>query len=109
MTLHVEKVHGKFRDIMESVDRLRAFSSVSREAFLSERDQQDVASCRLIVATEAAIDLCLHVAAKKLNKVPEDYAGCFKLLGDAGIIDKDLSNRLSRMARFRNLSISIGR
>jgi len=105
MTLNIEKVYGKFRDITESIERLRGFREVSSKGFLDDRDKQDIASFRLIVATEAAIDLCLHVAAKKLNKVPEEYAGCFKLLGDAGIVDKNLSDRLSKMARFRNLLV----
>ncbi len=105
MTLDVDKVYAKFRDITESIERLRAFGNVSSEEFLRNRDKQDVASFRLIVATEAAIDLCLHVAAKKLNKVPEEYAACFKLLADSELIDRDLSGRMAKMARFRNLLV----
>lgn len=105
MTLHVEKVYAKFRDITESIERLKAFKDVSSEAFLSDRDKQDIASFRLIVATEAAIDLCLHVSAKRLGKVAEEYAACFQLLADHGLVDKALASRLARMARFRNLLV----
>jgi uncharacterized protein YutE (UPF0331/DUF86 family) len=59
----------------------------------------------LLVAIEAALGLCYHVSAKQLKKVPEEYAECFAILSDAQIIPKDLSEKLQRMARFRNLLV----
>jgi len=103
--LNTDKIYSKFRDIRESIDRLTAFRDIPLGEFLNDRDKQDIASFRLIVATEAAIDMCLHIAAKVFKKVPEEYAGCFKLLCDHGLIDLDLYNRLARMARFRNLLV----
>jgi uncharacterized protein YutE (UPF0331/DUF86 family) len=103
--LNNDKIYSKFRDIRESIERLTAFKDISLEAFLHDRDKQDIASFRLIVATEAAIDMCLHIAAAVFKQVPEEYAGCFRLLYDNGLIDLNVSNRLSRMARFRNLLV----
>jgi uncharacterized protein YutE (UPF0331/DUF86 family) len=105
MTLDVDKLYAKFRDISESVGRLRAFAEVPLEVFLADQDKRDVASFRLIVATEAAIDLCLHIAAKRLGKVAEEYAACFQLLADDRVIERDLADRLGKMARFRNLLV----
>ena len=64
-----------------------------------------IASYRLLIAIEAALNLCYHVAAKRLKKVPEEYAECFAILSDAGIIPVDLSERLQKTARFRNLLV----
>lgn len=100
-----DKLYSKFRDIRESTERLAAFKHIPLDEFLKDRDKQDVASFRLIVATEAAIDVCLHIAAKVLKKVPEEYAGCFQLLGDNEVIDRELATQLVRMARFRNLLV----
>ena len=75
------------------------------EEFVKDRDKQDIASFRLIVAAEAAIDVCLHAASRLLKKVPEHYAGCFELLAENNLIDRDLSSRLVKMARFRNLLV----
>ena len=105
MEVNIDKIYAKFRDIRESVERLKRFQAMPLDEFLNDRDQQDIASFRLVVATEAAIDACLHVAAKVLMEVPEEYAGCFKLLGDNELIDRELSLRLVRMARFRNLLV----
>jgi uncharacterized protein YutE (UPF0331/DUF86 family) len=103
--LNIEKIYAKFRDISVSVARLKQFREISVEKFLSDQDKLDIASFRLIVAIEAAIDICLHISAKLLRRVPEDYAGCFRLLGDHGLIDSELADRLSLMARFRNLLV----
>jgi len=75
--LDIEKMFGKFRDINDSVNRLKALRAIPLEEFLRDRDKQDIASFRLIVATEAAIDICLHAASRLLKKVPEHYAACF--------------------------------
>ena len=102
---NIDKLYTKFRDIRDSVERLRLLGNISLDEFLRDRDKQDIASFRLIVATEAAIDTCLHVAAKVLKEVPEEYAGCFQLLSDHDLIDRELSLRLAKMARIRNLLV----
>jgi uncharacterized protein YutE (UPF0331/DUF86 family) len=45
------------------------------------------------------------VAAKRLKKVPEEYAECFAILAEAAIIPQELSESLQKMARFRNLLV----
>jgi len=103
--LDIEKMYVKFRDITDSVERLKVFRDIPLEEFVKDRDKQDIASFRLIVAAEAAIDICLHAASRLLKKVPEHYAGCFELLAENNLIDRDLSSRLVKMARFRNLLV----
>jgi uncharacterized protein YutE (UPF0331/DUF86 family) len=105
MALNLDKLYAKFRDIEESVARLRQFGKISQEEFLADRDNLDIASFRLIVATEAAIDTCLHISAKLLKLVPADYTACFYLLAEHGLINDDLAARLAKMARFRNILI----
>jgi uncharacterized protein YutE (UPF0331/DUF86 family) len=51
------------------------------------------------------LGLCCHIAARHLKKVPQEYAECFGILADAGIISTDLSENLQKMARFRNLLV----
>jgi len=72
---------------------------------LNDRDEQDIASYKLLITIEAALNVCYHVAAKRLKKVPEEYTECFEILSDAGIIPIDLSERLQKTAPFRNLLV----
>jgi uncharacterized protein YutE (UPF0331/DUF86 family) len=54
---------------------------------------------------EAALSLCYHWTARRLQKTPEDYAACFALIAEAGLISQPLAERLQQMARFRNLLV----
>lgn len=105
MILNQDLIRARCQEIEESLDRLGRIKEKSKEVFLRDPDLQDIACYRLLVAIEAALGLCYHVSAKHLKKVPEDYAGCFALLEEAGIIPADLSGSLQRMARFRNLLV----
>lgn len=104
-----------------NVDRLRELSGHLRnayrqlhdigeqgaEAFLGEARTINSAKYLLIVATEAALDICNHLAAKKGGRSPEDYADCMMILGELGVLEQDLKVRMSKMARFRNLLVHL--
>ena len=105
MTLNPDLVRTRCAEIEESVSRLERFRSMSREGFLADQDALDIACYRLLVAIEAALALCFHVSAKRLRRVPEEYAECFGILRDAGILTADLAGHLQQMARFRNLLV----
>ena len=94
MTLNPDVVRARCSEIEESVQRLEALAVVPLADFLADRDVQDIASYRLLVAIEAALALCYHVSSRRLRRTPEDYAGCFALLGDAGILEPALTERL---------------
>jgi uncharacterized protein YutE (UPF0331/DUF86 family) len=87
------------------VSRLERFQGLTRDAFLADRDSLDIACYRLLVAIEAALALCYHISAKRLRRVPEEYAECFSILHEAGILPADLAGRLQQMTKFRNLLI----
>ena len=107
MTLNPDLVRARCNEIEESVQRLEALANTPLGDFLADRDARDVACYRLLVAIEAALALCYHVSARRLRKTPEDYAGCFAVLGEAGVLAPDLTERLQRMARFRNLLVHV--
>lgn len=105
MSLNSALLQERFDDILQSIERLEPLRQMSREAFLADQDARDLASYRLLVAIEAALQICFHVSAQRLRRAPESYADCFSVLGEAGLIPLPLSEKLQRMARFRNLLI----
>ena len=107
MTLNPDLVRARCADIEEAVGRLERFGSMPVEEFRSNRDLTDAACYRLLVAIEAALGLCYHVSAKHLRKVPEQFADCFRTLGEAGVVPADLAERLQAMARFRNILVHL--
>ena len=98
-------MRSRCQEIMDSVERIRKIKTLPLEVFLKDQDQQDIGCYRLQIAIEAALSLCYHITAKELRKVPDEYAQCFVLLEEAGIITADLSGNLQKMARFRNLLV----
>lgn len=62
---------------------------------------------RLIVAIDAAVSICNHIASRLSTKAPESYSKCFEILCDLKIISKALSKKLAAMARFRNLLVHL--
>ncbi len=105
MTLNPDLIRARCAEIDASLSRLEALRPLSRDTFLSSQDTLDIACYRLLIAIEAALAVCFHVSAKRLHQVPDEYAGCFSSLEQAGLIAPDLSTRLQQMARFRNLLV----
>jgi uncharacterized protein YutE (UPF0331/DUF86 family) len=107
MSLNADLVRSRYTEIEDSVQRLERFQALTKEQFQADQDTLDIACYRLLVAIEAALALCYHVAAKRLRKIPEEYAECFEVLCQAGLISGDLADRLQQMARFRNLLVHV--
>lgn len=105
MILNRDLIQKRCQDISDSLERLEKFKKVSKDEFLENKDSQDIVSYRLLVAIEAALNLCYHVSAKKLKKIPGEYGECFIILADAEIISRELSGELKKMARFRNMLV----
>ena len=105
MKLNQEIVRTRCQEIAESLERLNSIKKEGKRRFLEDQDLQDVACYRFLVAIEAALNLCYHIAAKQLKKVPDEYAQCFQVLEEAKIIPSRLSKKLQKMARFRNLLV----
>ncbi len=105
MILNQELILTRCQEIEDSLERIKRIREMTKEEFLKDKDAQDIACYRLLIGIESALNLCYHISAKYLKKVPEEYAECFIILSDAGIIPESLSENLQKMARFRNLLV----
>ena len=56
-------------------------------------------------ACEAAIDMAMHVVAKRRLGVPQDARSAFELLAVERVIDRELAERLKLMVGFRNIAL----
>lgn len=100
----LRELAGHLRD---AVRQLRELAGIPRAVFLADSRAINSAKYLLIVAAEAALDICNHLAARRGARSPEDYADCMTVLAEIGVIDSDLKVRLVRMARFRNLLVHL--
>src|SRR3989441_9832395 len=93
--------------LRDAIRQLRELGQSPRELFVADPRTTNSAKYLLIVATEAALDICNHLAARRGGRSPEDYADCMAIMAEIGVIDEDLKIRLMRMARFRNLLVHV--
>lgn len=56
-------------------------------------------------ACQAAIDSAMHVIASQKLGIPKNSADAFTLLHRAGILTKELTERLKAMTGFRNIAV----
>lgn len=105
--VNLDLLRGRAGEIREALQQLSPYARLSREEFCSNEERTAAAKYRLIVAIEAAISICNHLCSRVARKAPESFADCFNILGKEGIISETLSQRLAKMARFRNLVIHL--
>lgn len=97
-----EKMTKLLSELNTSVRRLRQLSNLPQEAFISDPDKVGSAKYHFIVAIEACIDMCNHVIARNALRVPDDYADTFKVMAEAGALEREFAQELRSMAKFRN-------
>lgn len=103
--IDLARVRQKAADIRGAVATLRALAARSEQDFIADDLAVSAAKYKLLVAMEAALDLCNHVCAKRLAKAPGSYADCFRLLADGGVLSEETARQMIPMARFRNLLV----
>lgn len=105
--VNLDRVRALAGYLRDAVRQLREVAAMPREAFLGDPRTLNSAKYLLIVATEAVLDVCNHLAARRGGRSPEDYADCVAILAEIGAIDDELKGRLMKMARFRNLLVHL--
>jgi len=89
-------------ELRKSVGRLRELGAISRDAFMKDPDKIAAAKYHLIVAVESATDLCNHLIARNMYRIPNDYEDTFRVMGEAGALSPKLVAELGEMAQLRN-------
>lgn len=105
--VNVDRLRELAGHLRNACRQLRDIGDQGERAFLGDDKTINGAKYLLIVATEAALDICNHLAAKKGGRSPEDYADCMTILGELGVLNQNLKVRMSNMARFRNLLVHV--
>lgn len=85
-----------------SVARLQELSSLPKDQFLNDSDKIGSSKYYFIVAIESCIDMANHIISQNGYRAPEDYSDTFTVMEEAGAIEKEFSNVLGQMAKFRN-------
>ncbi len=102
-----DKIAKLVSELRRAVVRMDNLRNLGVETFITDPDKTGSAKYNLIVAIEAAIDICNHIISQNAFRVPEDYADTFQVLSEHGAFDNEFSRNLKEMARFRNRLIHL--
>ena len=105
MGFDLDKIKKGTADIRAAVDKIRGLVSAPDQAFWA--DERNILSVErlMLIILEAVGNLSLHVLAKKFKKSADAPAECIELLAAENIFNEDLSGRLRRAMRFRNILV----
>ena len=92
----------KLQRLREQVDLTRSRRPEMVETLSSDLLLRDALSLALLVAIQAAVDIAYHLAADEGWGVPGSHAAAFGLLADHGVVERELADALTGVARVRN-------
>ncbi len=105
-SINRERIIELMNEVEKALYKLRKLRNIEENEFFSDFKNIDAAKYNFILAIEACIDICNHIVAKLAKRIPKDYADCFKILNEIGLIkDQEFVYRLMNMARFRNILV----
>lgn len=67
--------------------------------------RQDAIILNVLRACEASIDAAMHVIRQRRLGLPQESRDAFRLLEEAGLLTKELSNEMQKMVGFRNIAV----
>ena len=107
MKVNTDLILKRIEEIEESINKLKNYTSVSKEEFLKDKKNVDATKYQIIRAFEASFSICNHLCAKVLRKSPATYSECFELLAENKIIPNNLGKKFANIAKFRNIIIHL--
>ena len=95
----------KLADLEQYVDQMSEFQAVTVDEYRRDWKTQRIVERTLQMAIEGCLDVANHVVADLQLRVASTYAEIFDVLGDAGLLERNLREAMIRMARFRNILV----
>ncbi|HCI04762.1 TPA: DUF86 domain-containing protein [Patescibacteria group bacterium] len=102
MDLDKDKIKQRFAEINEAVASAKELPLSDDNEFWNRKSNIAALKYYLLQAIEAVGGVCVHVAAKKLNKGVSGFGECFELLGEEKILNNGLAQKMKKMSKFRN-------
>jgi uncharacterized protein YutE (UPF0331/DUF86 family) len=102
-----QKLSSRLNALESYLAELRSFQAYPREQFIQQPALHHLAERYLHLACEAVLDIAQHVIADQGYTQATSYRNAVEVLGDEGMIDSDLSERLKRWMGFRNILVHL--
>jgi len=98
-------ISRKIAELDTYLKQIKEYEKISPSEYKREWKTQRVVERTLHMMIELCIDIANHIISDKNLRTPTSYADTFSVLMEEGIINKSLSMRLEKMAKFRNIIV----
>jgi len=103
--INLEKIKTLEKDLLNTISEIKSIITIGEEVFVKEPKEIYALRYLLIEAVEAMANICNHFLTRMAGQVPKGYPDCFEKLSEAGIITKELGEKLKKLASLRNILI----
>lgn len=106
MQINHDKFMSRLKRLESCLEKLKKIAQTyTKQEFLTSEDIQDITERNLQIAAQCCIDIGNHIISVKRTSFPESYSDIFVKLHDIGVIDKKTSQKMSKIAGFRNILV----
>lgn len=98
-----ERILEKASYVESAVSVLNRKQSLSRDEFVSDREQRDVVEREFQTAIEACLDIAALLCKEFTGDVPEENAETFSVLYRHDVLSSKTADRMKDAAGFRNV------
>jgi uncharacterized protein YutE (UPF0331/DUF86 family) len=105
--LNIDKIVKTLSLIQEYILELRTLSMIEEKEFISDKRNPAAAESYLRRLLEAVFDIARHILAKTFGFKDLEYKRIAQELGKKGIVDKEYSRILIKMAGYRNRMVHL--
>lgn len=103
MDINVEMLKARASDVEQAVRKIREYTALPESVFWDDERNMFAVKYLLLQAMEAVGSICVHVLARRFQIPATSYAACFEQLAKENVLPPELSGKLRKMIRFRNL------
>jgi uncharacterized protein YutE (UPF0331/DUF86 family) len=103
--MNTEKLKARAADVRSAVAKIAKYTALPDDVFWSDERNLFSVKYLLLQSMEALGSICVHVLAKEFNFPASSYASCFEEMEKRGVLTKELSAKLRKIIRFRNLLV----
>jgi uncharacterized protein YutE (UPF0331/DUF86 family) len=98
-------VYRKLSRLNMYLDKLKPISEKNYDEYLSNFMYKTTAERLIQLIVECASDINNHVVVESGSRPPEDYTSSFTRAAEAGLIDRDLAERIKGSGGMRNIIV----
>lgn len=102
-----DRVEARLQRLEQLIERLDEVREAGEAAYLDDAQARAATERWLQLAIQICIDLGAQLVSEQSARPPSDYAEVFEILGDKGVLDKELALRMGNAARQRNLIVHL--